>query len=468
MRSANSCRAQSSVARTSTVSIRSLAAVGLACLGLASATAFAQGSPEGPMTAPPPALLPVAGTGFGGMGGFPGDQPFFGAPFLVNPSSPVPANGGLLIGTGDSFSVPQITVSNTSTPGVTIGGTTTLLGGQLWVWVPSAPAAPGTYSVNMSVPDGGGGFFTSSATVTVTEAWTPALPQIDTAPSASWIGQLSSSACCQTWIQGFGLDFGNCFATQQVGTIELSPGLTSPVPLAHVNQFLYRVRPAGSAADLFAFAGWGAQSVLSFSVQAEEYCFEIDVMNITTQEVTTLADLAGNCAPHGELDELGTTTIEPDASSLGHLACNAPPDGYEETWCDLNEGACAEAPNAQGCQVYGHTCRGEPLPVVHGSFGGMFVAGSGAVGGAGVGVVGGASGASGIGGSGARSGDGGRSGSGDKDPPMDEEEEEPAEDGDSDGCSVSAARASDASHAGAAWLLVMAAAALRLRKRSRS
>jgi hypothetical protein len=100
---------------------------------------------------------------------------------------------------------------------------------------------------------------------------------------------------------------------------------------------------------------------LSFDTQADEYCLQLIVTEIATGEQYSFDELR-HCVPHGDLLDFGTRPLEPDDSVFDRAVCPAPPAGFEERWCEINEAPCTAAPESAGCALAGYVCRGEPLP----------------------------------------------------------------------------------------------------------
>jgi hypothetical protein len=125
------------------------------------------------------------------------------------------------------------------------------------------------------------------------------------------------------------------------------------------NQFLYRAvaaaldEPELSASNAAVVAG-------PFTVQAEEYCFGIEAVSITTGIAYPYPDLE-LCAPHGELADFVERNIQVTDETLNRFSCMVPPAGYEERWCEANA-QCIElwrSPQlvqSNNCQLYFESC----------------------------------------------------------------------------------------------------------------
>lgn len=394
----------------------------------------------------PPAMEAAPIAGFGGAAGAAG----FGGGFagmagvgqvtdirIVNAGAGIPVGGALLIYSGGTGTPPIIEVADTAAPNTTLGGTLTQLADTIyWVWMPTAPlTADTTYQVRMSAPDLG--IVGVTTTFDVVAAITIAKPVIEASPSASWRGETNNWACCRT-LMGNTLGDASCFPSEQRASVMIEPGFTTGDSAVLLNQFMFRLGNAELPVVSAPLGIWPNIGVGPVYTQAEEYCFDLEAIEIVSGTVHTYAEI-DRCASHGELADLGFIAIEPGATELDRVVCHAPPDQYKDQWCELNEEPCADDEMATGCGLYGFVCEGDPLPpdpFSTGGFGGM-VGGFGAFGGggmigmAGVGGVttGGAGGAAGM--------------SDDSDASVDEDDEEKPSSGGDSGCSVGGPRAAD-------------------------
>lgn len=326
---------------------------------LLAAAASAQGSGAAPV---PPQDMIIAGTGAAGVGGFGGGMAPAAAEIrIVNAGAGIPVGGGLLIYSGSgSSAAPIVEVTDTADPTATLDGSLKQVANPYyWVWVPSIPlTVDSLYQVQATDPhlsfEGATATFKAVAEITI------ARPAISADPSASWRGETYTVACCSSLIGGI-LQQASCFPDQQRASITLEPGFITSDPAVLLNQFLFRLGndevPSASA-----FPGiWPNVTMSPIYTQAEEYCFELQAIEILTGMVFTYEDIE-HCAPHGELADLGVIEIEPGSAELDRLVCHAPPDKYQDQWCDLNEDPCADDDMATACGLYGFVCEGEPLP----------------------------------------------------------------------------------------------------------
>jgi hypothetical protein len=429
---------------------------------LIATAAAAQDNPGVPMDAAPLAgfggVAGAAGIG-GGFAGMGGTGPISDIR-IVNAGAGIPVGGALLIYSGGGTATPPIVeVSDTATPNTTLGGTLTQFPGTVyWVWMPTAPlTADTTYQARLSAPDLG--IVGVTTTFDAVAAISIAKPAIEASPSASWRGETNNWACCRTLI-GSTLEDASCFPSEQRASIMLEPGFTTGDSAVLLNQFMFRLGNTELPVASAPLGIWPNVGTGPIYTQAEEYCFDLEAVEIVTGTVHTYADLQ-RCAPHGALADLGFIAIEPGATELDRVVCHAPPDQYKDEWCEMNEDPCADDAMETGCGLYGFVCEGDPLPpdpFATGGFAGM-VGGSGAIGG------GGMIGMAGVGGV-TTGGVGGASGmAGDSDASVDEDDEDPPSSGGDSGCNASGAH--DASGGGGALGYALGAAAVAWASRRR-
>jgi hypothetical protein len=391
--------------------------------------------------------------GAGGVGGF-GGGPFEPSPgpFLVS-TQPIPGNGALLLTDygGNAFSLIV-----TSPEGEPVEGTYVQVRDAYWAWRPSVVLAPGEYLIEST---GGPPLHQRngllSTTFTVVAVADLSFPVLNSEPSVSLVSLSSDSFCCELWTD-FGIESGSCSPTRQETYAALQPGLSSSSGAIALSQFLFMISPKESAGA--GYAPWSASQELPFTVEAEEYCYEVSAISIVDSTEQSYTDLTPRCVPHGELGALGSTPIEPPASFYDRARCTEPPDGFDAAWCELN--ADCEDSTEPDCVLFEYLCNDGVRPMWMppiGGFGGFGGFGGGGFGGFGGLIVTGGTGGH-IGGEGGAAGmQGGKGGSaskGGEDPPKRS----------SKGCSI--ALDGTRSQTSAAWLLLgLAFALLGLRKR---
>jgi hypothetical protein len=182
-----------------------------------------------------------------------------------------------------------------------------------------------------------------------------------------------NNQCCNV-LPGFMLPAtASCFPTQATGVIAMTVGLTNSTLGSDLNQFLFKLSvPAAMAPANYR----PLQTSYPFSFQrvADQYCFDVEALDIATQQTFKYADLMPRCKPHGDIGTIGTRPLEVSALALAHDVCMVPPPLQTQQWCDLNDSACSANRAAAGCQDFGALCKGESAPQA-----GASAAGSGGV-----------------------------------------------------------------------------------------
>jgi hypothetical protein len=371
---------------------------------------------------------------------------------LVNNTAPIPGNGSLLIWT-PSGDEPSIDVRSTAAPAGSIAGSSRKLA-SYWVWTANVALPEGSYTVSISDPSFPG---VTEYVVEITGERAFQKPVLTSEPQIAIHEQNAEYACCWSLTNGVRVE-GSCFAVEWQEGVLLSTNVATSESPSALTQLLFQITPAMQP-GFIELTPFGGAIAFSFDTQADEYCFDISAIEITTGELYTFDELE-RCVPH-DVRALTMRAAEPSATDLDPTICPAPPDGFEASWCELNEEPCAAEPDRVGCELAGHVCRGEPLPgaVTTGGTGGM-TSSAGA---------GGASGMSGESGSGGDDGTDPPSGDGDgdRDEPSPSEPEQAEDQGlRSAGCGCRVYPARETS----AWLaLAMLGAAIgRLRSAARS
>jgi len=278
-------------------------------------------------------------------------------PRVLSPGAPIPANGGILIESIDGVAV---TAAVTSPTGTRVEGTTTLLSmpdAAYFAWAPAAELGLGEYWVELRNESGSS--LDSTSSVEIAAAADRAKPMLAISPSVSTLTAPSERACCLTLSQD-GLD--HCALTEQQTFAQVDLGLSSTETVSKLNQFLFRVRVAEGNAPPnapAAFRPFGASAALNFEAAADEYCLEVDALDIVTLEEHRYPDL-DHCVA-GSSVRVGTTPVELDDEFLAGDLCVRPPVGHEERWCEVNAGACANG-RTQKCAQLQDTCEDEPRP----------------------------------------------------------------------------------------------------------
>jgi hypothetical protein len=322
-------------------------------------------------------------------------------PILV-PGQRIPGNGAVLFIDDRTSDVDTFVVRSFLGP---IEGTYFQVSHMFWAWLPNVPLASGSYVIESTIGppthDADGWL---ADTITVVDAVDLSLPDLKSEPSVSLVTQPLDTLCCTQWTD-VGVLTGECVPTTNVHTVVLDPGLSSSTGAIALSQYMFGISaPAAAPAR---YVQWSTPLALSFTTQAEEYCYDLAAIAIFDGSMHELDELMRRCAPHGALGELGTERPVLRPSFYDRKSCTAPPEGFEEPWCEHNAD-CAGSHEAE-CVLFDHVCHGGPEPIwtptgiagLGGGGGMMASAGSGGSGAGGfdpLGGIGGAGGASGTGG----------------------------------------------------------------------
>jgi uncharacterized membrane protein YgcG len=312
-------------------------------------------------------------------------------PILVNNTAPIPGNGSLLIWTphGDE---PTLDMRSTTAPEAALAGSLRKLGAY-WVWTADSTLPEGSYTVAISDPTFQ---VPTQELVDITAERTFQKPALTADPQIAINEVLAQYACCWSLVNNVRAD-GLCFAVEWQEGVLLSTNVATSESPSALTQLLFHIT---AATQPMAFEpaplGSGANA-FTFEAQADAYCFDVVAIEIATGERYTFEELE-RCVPH-DMRALETRAVEHSAGDLDLTVCPAPPDGFEESWCEVNDMRCMAEPGRPGCELAGHVCHGEPLP-------GSATTDGGSGGTGGMVSSGGASGASGM---------SGQSGSGDDD-----------------------------------------------------
>lgn len=337
------------------------------------------------------------------------------SPRLAYPDDPIPGNGSVLIIT-DNGLAPVVTVTSSLLPDLPIEGTVTALW-TYWVWKPAQSLLPGIYDVTLDYDPAysNGQSYAAYDTLSVD---TPSV-ELDGPAALDATLELSSreialeSACCFSEMDGINVG-QTCVSTVLSTMAHVQVGLQSELPREVTNQYLFTIAPVvadladATAENEYPFPLDTPRGVV-FMKQADEYCFQIDAIEIGSQTAYDNALVEPHCVAHGALPQVGNVVVDVGDELLDHTACIVPPESLQERWCALNEAQCTASDAPASCDWYGNQCLGEPPPrddLPLGGTGGASAGGAG-IGGAGLsGAAGwesgaGAGGTSGLGSGGA-------------------------------------------------------------------
>jgi MYXO-CTERM domain-containing protein len=167
-----------------------------------------------------------------------------------------------------------------------------------------------------------------------------------------------------------------CFATQTTSYVAMEIQLATTAATPELAQYLFKVGiPVLNQNGAYGPFG-SLPLVYNLQNAANEYCFNLEAMDIASGQSFGYADLMPHCQLHGNLGTIGTQPIVIDFDAvLARAVCPTPPASYVTQWCAINA-ACSGTPSQAGCEQFGQLCRGEPPPSA-GTTAGRGVAGSG-------------------------------------------------------------------------------------------
>jgi hypothetical protein len=279
-------------------------------------------------------------------------------PQVLSPGAPIPANGGILIESSDGSTVVAVVTDPT---GALVEGTTRLVSKQeaaFFAWRPAGELGLGAHWIDLRNESGSS--LNSAFEVEIVAATARAKPELAVSPSISTVVTPSAHACCLTSNQAF---TDHCALSQQQTLAQLDPALASTETISALNQFLFRVRVAeGTPAPQVAkaFLPFGSNAALYFEAAADEYCIEIDAIDIVTLEEHSYPDL-DHCVARSNV-AVGTMPIALDGEFFADERCVFPPPGHEEQWCEVHGDDCDDDKTVQ-CTLFRYACEGEDEPV---------------------------------------------------------------------------------------------------------
>lgn len=290
----------------------------------------------------------VPSTGGGGGGGSAGIRLDVPAE-LVNDDRIIPANGSFLISTRRTKLGPVTLVDDR---GNSFSGSSRELLGYV-VWTPDRPLEPGRTHTLTIAPYSPGSATNAVYSIEVSEAWTPARPEITSMLERKRAEYASNKCCVGPGAHGclgnevdvyISVDIdlatkaSNSVLTQvlfgsSVGAPDTSPVIYSYYPLREFN----------------ALEGWSSNGALS------EYCATVEAVEIGSGTKYLYPDLEPRCIAHGDFGKIGTMLAQPTDAQLKRDNCGTPPVGYEQRWCQANR-ECGSNDGWSNCESYAPLC----------------------------------------------------------------------------------------------------------------
>jgi MYXO-CTERM domain-containing protein len=249
-------------------------------------------------------------------------------------SVPLPANGVALFyagSLGSSFEV-QVTDEDEQV----VPGSLSAVGGY-WGWRATTPLPLGSYTWT-TLEDA---YITNnSGILSVIESYQPEEHELGLALALGSVDVFDGEVvCCEPDPESRTLGNG-CFQTEITQAPQLQWVVSSPLPMAHSAQYLYRYTEAPETkpewaldSNYFPHLSSGVLTVLP----ADEYCLTIEALSLIDEQtfVTTA------CVPH-TLPEPQPIARPSYAGAFTLYSCPLPPAGYEDEWCDVVGAGCTE------------------------------------------------------------------------------------------------------------------------------
>lgn len=278
---------------------------------------------------------------------------------LVGRELPIPRNGSLLFfarfdGIPESHRTPLVQVSRMTAAGtVTFGGELRELGSFYYSWTAVEPLEVGTYQLSVAH----GVFGTVLETVTVVDDVALEPPAFTANPIVGYASTVTEYAACNDRMAN--LLQGSPFPTREKVHALVFANLTLSGEPMNNHQFLYRAVAPGLEAMALS-ASNAAVVAEPFMELAQEYCFGIEAVSITTGVAHPYPDIE-LCAPHGDVDDFAERDVSVPLGTFNRFVCMVPPAGFEESWCQANADCIevlrfAERAQSDNCQTYYETC----------------------------------------------------------------------------------------------------------------
>lgn len=282
--------------------------------------------------------------------------------FVINASAGIPENGALLIDIMSYDADVSVTVRQRSTGAQLEGTLTQVEDSRFWVWTPELPWTAGsTFEVEVGNTRGEVVAFQQIEIVAAIEL---ARPSLMTAPSASLISVIGEKTCCRVLSAGL-VQGGHCFPIENEASVVLDPGVATGSSAFIASQYLFRFDTGGGMRSVFTTGSFANLVLPAFREQQASYCFAVTAIELATLDEYAYDDV-DLCAEHGSLGDVGSSPEEPTDAALDRSVCAAPPVGFEDRWCELNEACTEDDDEVEGiddCFLYEHICEGAELPV---------------------------------------------------------------------------------------------------------
>ena len=272
-------------------------------------------------------------------------------PSILHADLPIPSDG-VILGIAPIALAAEIHLYGSE--GDEIAGSTRYLADGYWAWTADAPPGPGMYRATISAGLETIVLLEAEAAIELSEPWERQWPELASDASVSVVSSQTEGCCALN--DDRDLESVSCAPTHEDTHLALSHGLTSPMPVAQLRQFMFRFSLPGTHTTVL--APWNLGLELLIFEDTIEPCYELEVLDPVTGETRSYDQLDRRCASTTEVDHLGGRSIAFLDDALDIAACPQPPPGEESRlrWCELNEAHCTSARAPADCHFYAYTC----------------------------------------------------------------------------------------------------------------
>jgi hypothetical protein len=272
---------------------------------------------------------------------------------VPSPALPIPANGAITVAAQPGKAV---TMYVSDDQYVEVPGSFVMIAHGTWAWHAAGSPVPGFYNVQVTDELGSSDYVTIEFLEAAPRTW----PELTSAASLSQVIANEAPSCC-TLDTGAGVIDFNCVTLAETTYAVLHPGLSSASSPVELNQYVFRYSAPDHSSDVMVLP-WTTPAALPIYTMSEEYCYEVDAIDLVTGTIHPYRDLPARCAPHGMLAPIESTVKQLADDALASTSCPMPPDGFTDRWCELNAEACLVGVPPRHCHFYPFTCENQPYP----------------------------------------------------------------------------------------------------------
>jgi len=207
---------------------------------------------------------------------------------------------------------------------------------RLLVFRPAAGFALGEYEFDVSGTRSSGEA-TSDVPFEVVAASPTSFGDLEVAFSARVDQNPHESVCCP---DGPRTSCGDslCLATQIRKHLFVEVDLSNAIPELLRSQYVHRAHWEGAETEVTPFS-LRTSEFASFSAEQNEYCYTLEFKHLATGAIERSERF---CEPFALTEELGVFPRDRAELDLSLATCDAPPAGYESSWCPARRSRCKE------------------------------------------------------------------------------------------------------------------------------